>query len=329
MVGILILNTGSPKSKGREDVKEFIGSMLSDPLVLTVPNLVRNTLAKRIIAPMRASDSAAHYSLIWDDEHNESPLICHSQKLADKLAETTGMPVEIAMRYGEPAIPDAFQKLKDKCATLHEVVVVPMFPQYAQSSYQTAVDAVCSYFIQKPHSFRLKIVSPYYNEPGYIKALAESLKSYVEKDYDRLVFSFHSLPLSHVEAGYNKGKDFDYVYQIKETVRLVTNELKIDPRKNRIVYSSAIGKKWLEPDLDETMRELAKDGVKKVIAISPGFPADNLETLYDIGIVARENFMQNGGEKFDFVACLNAENYWVEGLIRIITNKACILPVSK
>ncbi len=322
MKGILLLNTGSPNSKNREDVKYFIGAMLSDPLVMTVPDLIRNTLAKKIIAPLRASASAAHYSLIWDDEHNASPLIYNTQMLAKKLEESTGMPVEIAMRYCLPTIPDALNRLKERCATLHEVVVVPMFPQYAQSSYQTAVDAVGHCFYQKPHSFRLKILQPYYDEQGYIQALAKSLKPHVEKEYDRLVFSFHSLPLSHVEAGWKKGKDFDYVYQLKETVRLVTKELEIDPKKNRIVYSSAIGKKWLEPDLDKTMEELPGTGVKKVIAVTPGFPADNLETLYDIGIVARENFMKNGGEEFTFVPCLNAEDYWVEGLILIITGNS-------
>lgn len=321
MKGILIVNTGSPKSKNRADVKWFIGAMLSDPLVMTVPDFIRNTLAKRIIAPLRASDSAAHYSLIWDNVHDESPLIYNSRRLAERIEESTGMPVEIAMRYGEPSIIRAFQKLKEKCATLHEVVVIPMFPQYAQSSYQTVVDEIGRSFYQKPHSFRLKILEPYYNEAGYVHALSESLKPYVESGYDRLVFSFHSLPLSHVEAGWKKGKDFDYVYQIKETIRLVTKELGLDPHKNRLVYSSAIGKKWLEPDLNKTMRELPENGVRKIVVITPGFPADNLETLYDIDILAREAFLESGGEEFVFVPCLNYEDYWVEGLIKIVTSK--------
>lgn len=320
MKGILLVNTGSPKTKNKKDVKYFIGAMLSDPLVMSVPDWYREFLAKKIIANLRGSASTAHYELIWDNEHNESPLIYNMQQLANRLEESTGLPVEIAMRYGQPEIPTALNKLKARCATLHEVVAVPMFPQYAQSSYQTVVDAIGKCFYEKPYSFRLNILPPYYNESGYIQALAKSLKPHVEKEYDRLVFSFHSLPLSHVEIGFNKGKEFDYVYQIKETVRLVTKELGVDPKKNRIVYSSAIGKKWLEPDLDKTMEEFPSEGVKKVITITPGFPSDNLETLYDIGIVARKCFMGNGGEEFTFVNSLNAEDYWVEGLIRIITN---------
>lgn len=321
MRGILIVNTGSPKTKQREDVKFFIGAMLSDPLVMTVPDWIRNTLATRIIAPLRASSSAAHYSLIWDDDRQESPLLYNTNQLARKIEEETGMCVEVAMRYGVPSIPDALDRLTSKCPLLKEVVVVPLFPQYAQSSYQTVVDAIGSHFYKKPYSFRLKIVEPYYNDPNYIHALAESLKPHVEKGYDKLLFSFHSLPLSHVEQGWQKGKDFDYVYQIKETVRLVTKELNIDPKKNRIVYSSAMGRKWLKPDLNETIRQLPIDGAKRVITITPGFPADNLETLYDIGIIARENFIKAGGEDFVFVPCLNFDSYWVESLIRMVTNK--------
>lgn len=322
MKGILLINTGSPATKQREDVKYFIGAMLSDPMVMNVPDIFRNFLAKRIIAPFRASASSANYSLIWDNEHDASPLIYNMQLLAQKVEKSADIPVEIAMRYGEPNIKDAIDKLKKKCPNLDELIIVPMFPQYAESSYQTAVDAVLGYIEQNKFDFEVKVVPPYYEEFGYIQSLAKSLKPYVEKGYDRLVFSFHSLPLSHVERGWKKGKDFDYVYQIKETIRLLTKELDLDPKKNRLVYSSAIGKKWLEPDLNQTMKQLPVDGANRVIVITPGFPADNLETLYDIDILARDCFMKSGGKEFSFVPCLNAQDYWVDGLIRVITRKS-------
>ena len=321
MRGILIINTGSPKTKKRNDVKFFIGSMLSDPLVMTVPDWIRTTLATKIIAPLRASNSAAHYSLIWDNEHDASPLIYNTQQLANKIEESTGLPVEIAMRYVTPTIEEAFDNLIKRCPTLHEVIVVPMFPQYAQSSYQTVVDAIDKYFLSKSFPFRLKIVEPFYNKPEYIEALAQSLNPHIEKGYDMLLFSFHSLPLSHVDIGWKKGKDFDYVYQVKETVKLVTKNLNLDPKKNRIVYSSAIGNKWLKPDLNKTIAELGADGVKKMIVITPGFPADNLETLFDIDIEAKKTFFKAGGQDFTFVKGLNAEDYWVDGLIKLITKE--------
>lgn len=321
MKGVLIVNTGSPRSCNREDVKWFIGAMLSDPFVVSsVSDWFRPILAKRIIAPLRASKSASKYKLIWDKENDASPLIYNSLRLAEKIEESTGMPTEIAMRYGYPEIRLALQRLEEKCDHLHEVIVVPMFPQYAQSSYQTVVDAVATEFYKKAYKFRLKVIKPYYNHPCYISSIATSLKPYIEKGYDRLVFSFHSLPLEHVEAGFKKGKDFDYVYQIKETIKLVTKELNLDPKKNRIVYSSAIGKKWLTPFLDESMESLPKEGQKKIIVITAGFPADNLESIFDIDIEARDIFMKNGGEEFHFVKGLNAEDYWVESLIKIIVH---------
>lgn len=321
MRGIIIVNTGSPASKSREDVKWFIGAMLSDPLVLTVPDWMRNTLAKNIIAPFRASKSASHYSLIWNDSFKDSPLIHHTKKLAEKIEQETGMPVEAAMRYGNPTFEDALKKIEDKCPSLHEVVVVPMFPQYAQSSYQTVIDEIIRVFYKQAYPFRLKIIDPFYNDPAYIDALACSLRPYVSKPYDKLIFSFHSLPLSHEQTGQEKGKQFDYVYQIKETIRLVTKELNLDPHKNRVVYSSAMGKKWLEPSLSETMKNLPGQGKKNIIIITPGFPADNLETLFDIDIEARNIFMENGGENLEFVTGLNSEDHWVSAVIRMVTNE--------
>lgn len=321
MRGIIIINTGSPASKNKEDVKWFIGTMLSDPKVLTVPDWLRNTLAKNIIAPFRCSRSAKHYELIWDDKHNASPLMYNTLQLAKKIEEESDMPVEVAMRYGNPSIESALKNIQQRCPSLHEVVIVPMFPQYADSSYQTVIDEVGKVFYSNSYSFRLQILEPFYNNQAYIQALATSIKSFTEKPYDRIVFCFHSLPLSHEEKARKKGKDFDYVYQIKETVRLVTKELCIDPKKSRVAYSSAIGKNWLEPSVENTMQYLPQQGAKRIIALTPGFPADNLESLFDINIEARNIFMKNGGEEFHFVPCLNSEEYWVHAVIKMVIRK--------
>lgn len=321
MRGIIIINTGSPASVNKKDVEWFIGAMLSDPMVMTVPDWIRNTLACRLIAPLRASKSASHYSLIWGDKNQPSPLVRHTLRLAQKVEKEAEFPVEIAMRYGKPSIADALENIQEKCSSLHEVIILPMFPQYAQSSYQTVVDEVARVFYQKSYPFRLKIIEPFYNNPAYIEALATSLKPHIEKDYDRLVFSFHSLPLSHEQKAREKGKQFDYVYQIKETIRLVSKELKLDVRKNRLVYSSAIGNKWLEPSLTATMRNLPLEKNKNIIVVTPGFPADNLETLFDINIEARNIFLKNGGENFVFAHALNSEDYWVNAVIKMVTRE--------
>lgn len=319
MKGILLVNTGSPHTKSRKDVKAFVGDMLSDPYLMTVPDWFRPILVKGIILPLRQFSSTSHYSQIWDNEHNCSPLLYNMLQLAEKLEAYTEMPVEVAMRYGKPDIASAFRKLIEKDACLHEVAVLPMFPQYADSSYKTTVDEVGRCFFKRPHPFRIKIIDPYFNHPSYISALAESIRPFIQKEFDRLVFCFHSLPLSHIEAGWKKGKEFDYVYQTKETVRLVLKELDVDQRKMRLVYSSAIGSNWLKPDLDETMKTLPEEGHRKIVIVSPGFAVDNLETLYDVSLKAREIFMKSGGEEFSYVPCLNSSDYWVEEVTKIIS----------
>lgn len=318
MKGILLVNTGSPKNKNRKDVREFIEAMLSDPLLMTVPDWLRPILVKGIIGPLRQFKSARHYSLIWDNEHQSSPLIYHMQNLQLKLEKMTGQPVEIAMRYLQPDIPSAFEKLLIKNPRLHEVIVIPLFPQYAESSYQTVVDAVGKNYFAKHYPFRLRFIEPYFDNTDYIKSIAKSMSPFLANEYDMVLFDFHSLPLSHVEKGWKKGKEFDYVFQAKEIVRLVSKELNLDVNKVRTVFSSAIGKKWLKPDLDETVAQLARDGYKRLLTITPGFATDNLETLFDITINARKIFLKHGGMDLVFVPCLNSEDYWVEAIQNII-----------
>lgn len=319
MRGVLLINTGSPQTDERKDVKAFIRAMLSDPYVMTVPDWFRPILVNGIIVPFRQFVSTRHYELIWDKKKKDSPLLHQAKELARKIETLTEMPTEVAMRYGQPDVTTALQRLMAKEERLHEVVVLPLFPQYAESSYKTAVDFVGKQFYQSPYPFRLKFIEPYFNHPAYISALAQSIKPHISKDFDRLIFSYHSLPLSHVEEGWKKGKEFDYVYQTKETMMLVIKELDMDAKKTRLTYHSAMGSKWLGPDLDQITEESAKEGIKKLLVVAPGFAADNLETLYDINIKTRELFLSNGGDSFTFVPCLNSEDYWVEAVVRIIT----------
>lgn len=319
MKGVLLVNTGSPKTCTRKDVKFFIRAMLSDPYVMTVPDWFRPILVNGIIVPFRQFASTKHYELIWDEEIKDSPLLYQAKELARKLEEATDMPVEVAMRYGQPDVTAGLDHLMAKNNRLHEVIVLPLFPQYAESSYKTVVDFVGKQFFKRPYSFRLKFIEPYFNHSAYILALVQSIKPYTKEPFDKIIFSFHSLPLSHVEEGWKKGKEFDYVYQTKETIRLVINELGIDTKKTRLTYHSAMGSEWLKPDLDETVKELAEEGLKKILVVAPGFAADNLETLYDIKIKTKETFLQHGGTDFSYIPCLNCEDYWVDAVKKIIS----------
>jgi len=204
MRGILLINTGTPASKEKADVKKFICEMLSDPLVMGRPEWQSKFLARNIIAPFSASRSTEKYKQIWRKEEPEiSPLLYHMLKLSEKLEVRKGLPVEIAMRYGSPNIEDAFRKLEKKCPLLHEVVIFPLYPHYAQSTTQSSIDEIGRIFYMHPHSFRLKFVAPYYNHPAYINALVECARPYLE-NIDRLIFSYHSLPISQVESAWKR-----------------------------------------------------------------------------------------------------------------------------
>lgn len=239
------------------------------------------------------------------------------QMLAKTLETKKGIPVEIAMRYGEPDIMNAFKKLEQKCPLLHEVIVFPLYPHFSQSTTQTSKDTIGKIFYRHPHSFRLRFVEPYYNHPAFIGALVSSALPYLD-DIDRLVFSYHSLQVSQVEAAWRKGKEFDYVYQLKETNRLICEKSGFDLRHTLLLYASQRGNNWLKPFLNKDIADLPRLGWKKVAVMAPGFPVDNMETLFDIDIEARKLFMEAGGEKFVFIPSLNHNEVWVEAIWKII-----------
>lgn len=293
--------------------------MLSDPLVMGRSEWLSGILARNIIAPVSVAKSLEKYSLIWRKEPPEiSPILYYMQKLAAALETAKDVPVEIAMRYGEPDIRQAFKKLEEKCPLLHEVIIFPLFPHYAQSTTETAVAEIGKIFYKHPHSFRLKFVEPYFNHPAFIQALAAHAKPYLD-DIDKLVFSYHSLPVDQVEHAWEKGKEFDYVYQLKETNRLFCEKLNFDPHNTFLLYASQRGKNWLKPFLNTDIGDLPKLGWKKVAVIAPGFPVDNLETLYDIDIEARKLFMNAGGERFTFIPSLNDDEKWVDAIWKIVS----------
>lgn len=321
MRGILLLNVGTPADCSKPAVERFIGDMLSDPLVLDKFKLGSKLLARQVIAPLSAAKSLEKYSLIWrKEEPTMSPILYYMYELCKKLEKQKNTSVEIAMRYGSPTIENAFEALIKKEPQLTEVVIFPLVPHYAQSSTQTLIEEVKRIYKNNTYPFELKIVKSYYNHPAFIDALSTHVKKYLPVDFDRFVFSYHSLPVHQVERAWKKGKEFDYVYQLKETNQLLTKELGISMNKTLLLYSSQRGKSWLKPFLNTDIGDLPKHGWKNIAVIAPGFPVDNLETLYDIDIEARKLFMKAGGEKFVFIPSLNAEDYWIDALWKIISD---------
>lgn len=319
MRGILLVNMGTPHDCTRKSVQHFIGEVLADPLVMGKPKWMSHILAKYIIAPLSSRKSFGKYKQIWLQEPTPaSPLLYNMQKLAAALEKKKNIPVETALRYGEPNIESGLKNLEKKCPLLHEVIIFPLYPQYAQSTTQSIVDETARLFFQHAHSYRIKFVEPYYNHPAYINALAKNARKYME-GINKVVFSSHSLPVSQITAGWKKGKEFDYLFQLKETIRLLCDKLQIDSQHALLLYSSQRGKNWLKPFLNTDIGDLPKLDWKKIVVISPCFPTDNLETLYDIDIEARELFMRAGGEKFVFVPSLNDNDEWVDAIWEIIS----------
>lgn len=317
MKGILLVNIGTPAVCSKTAIGKFMGDMLSDPLITGMPEWISRFLARKIIAPFSSGRSLNKYRQIWrKEEPLISPLIYNMQKLAQSLEEKKNIPVEIAMRYGEPTIEQGLKRLEKRCPLIHEVIIFPLYPHYAQSTTQTTIDEIGRIFYKRAHSYRLKLVEPYFNHPAFINALVKNAAPYLE-DIDKLVFSYHSLPVDQVEAAWKKGKEFDYVYQVKETNRLFCEKIKIPLQYTLLLYASQRGNNWLKPFLVTDIADLPRLGWKRVAVIAPGFPVDNLETLFDIDIQAREIFMKAGGEKFVFVPSLNYSDDWIEAIWKI------------
>lgn len=294
MRGILLVNIGSPASCHKADVKTFIGDILSDPLVTGKAEWWSKFLARNIIAPLSATGVAKKYQQVWrSEEPFTSPLHHYTRRLAQALEKNKGIPVEVATRYGEPDFTSAVRELERKCPLLHEVIVFPLYPHYAQATTRTTIEEIGRLFYSRPHSFRLKFVNPYYDHPALIHALATQAAPYLG-EIDRLVFSYHSLPVAQVEAAWKKGKEYDYVYQVKEIYRLLCEKTGFDVKKTLLFYSSQRGRRWLKPFLNSDIDDLPDLGWKRVAVMAPGFPIDNLETLYDVNIEARELFMNAG-----------------------------------
>lgn len=320
MKGLILVNIGTPASCCKTDVEDFIGEMFSDAHVLGQSEKVSKFLAHKVIAPLSKNKSLKKYTQIWrKEEPTISPLLYYMRCLAEKIESQKNIPVEICMRYGKPDFETALQQLEKKCHRLHEVIIFPLYPQYARTTTQTTIDAIGKEFYKVNHPYRLKIIRPYYNHPAYIEAVSKHALPYLDQKFDKWVFCYHSLPLKQVEEGWKRGNEFDYVYQLKETNRLIANELRISPKDIILLYASHQNSNWLKPFLSTDIKDLPKLGWKKITAIAPGFVTDNIDTLYNIDIEARNLFLDAGGEEFTFIPSLNDSEYWVDAIYKIIS----------
>lgn len=328
------MNLGSPDSTEVSDVRKYLNEFLMDERVIDQPYWKRFLLVKGIITPFRAPKSAHAYSKVWTKDG--SPLIVITKQLRTALQKLTRMPVEIAMRYGNPDPKVAFDKLNSMPEPPEEVILVPLYPHYAMSSYETAVVQAMEIYKKHNYSFRISILPPFYKETQYIDALAESMREHINKPFDHLLFSYHGLPQRHLEKTDPTGNHcfsnanccaIDsiahktcYRHQVITTTHLVAEKLQISKEKYSISFQSRLGKGWLEPFTDVRLQELPKEGVKNLLVVSPAFVSDCLETLEELVMVGKETFIEAGGSSYDVIPCMNIQSQWVEGLMEMIKN---------
>ncbi len=324
---IILMNLGSPDSTNVKDVKKYLTEFLMDERVIDKPYLLRSLLVKGIIVPTRAKNSAEAYSKIWTDEG--SPLIVISKQLQQEVQKNFEVPVELVMRYQNPSSTYVLDKLHKENPQLKEIILLPLYPHYAMSSYETAVEDIRKVYQKKKYAFILKTIKPFYNNEEYIYALSESISPYLQNDYDKILFSYHGLPERHIMKSDVTGHHclqvnrcchidspahkFCYRHQTITTTELVTNALNIPQEKVEQTYQSRLGRDpWLLPSTQERLPQLPKEGIKKLLVVCPAFVSDCLETLEEISIQARETFLNAGGESFQFIPCMNTQSQWVQ-----------------
>jgi ferrochelatase len=331
--GIILMNLGSPDSTEVSDVRNYLKEFLMDKRVIDSPYLVRSILVKGLITPFRAPKSAEAYESIWTEDG--SPLVSITRQLREAVQELVDQPVEIAMRYGKPDMKTAYDRLVSKHPDIEEVVLVPLYPHYAMSSYETAVAHAKTVHRKCKYSFRISVVKPFYNNHDYIEALTASIKPYIADNNTHLLFSYHSIPERHILKNditgehclqspnccdvYSPCQKYCYRHQCLETTKLVVKELGLTPDRYSNSFQSKLGRsEWLKPATTARMEQMPKEGIKNLLVVCPSFVADCLETLEEIAIREKENFLNAGGENFAYIPCMNVQPLWVKTVVRLI-----------
>ena len=336
--GLLLINLGTPDSPRPADVRKYLNEFLSDPRVLDIHPLERWLLLHLKILRTRPRESGKAYEKIWTDRG--SPLRFHSRDLVEKIRERLGpeTPVTLGMRYGEPSIRSALEKLRD--AGAGRIVVFPLYPQYSSAATGSSLEKVFDCAAELWNVPYLQVVPPFYDHPAFIDACVAVARPFFEEGtHERVFFSFHGLPERHVKKSDDTGSHclaredccgniveanrHCYRAQCFATARLLARGLGISEDKRIVCFQSRLGRDpWIRPYTDELIVSEARAGRKKALILSPAFVADCLETLEELGIRAAESWKENGGEQLTLAPCLNATDIWADAAIRIARETA-------
>ncbi|MES2643259.1 MAG: ferrochelatase [Myxococcota bacterium] len=324
--GVLLLNLGTPDAPETGAVRRYLREFLMDGRVLDIPTPARWILVNLLITPTRSPKSAKAYRAVWLKDG--SPLLVYSRAIVSAVEKELGEHVTLAMRYGNPSIEAAIAELGE----VDRIVVVPLYPQYASSSTGTALEALFAALSKRAFVPPVSVLPPFFDDPGFLDAQAALARPMVA-GADHVLFSYHSLPERHIKAasstcelttrccvpGSGKVPPYCYRAQCLATTRGLVSRLGLAEGAFSESFQSRLGREeWLKPATDKVVPELARRGVKRLTVVCPSFVADCLETLEEIGIRAREEFLAAGGEELRLVPCLNGDPTFAAALARRI-----------
>jgi len=330
--GILLVNLGSPDSTNTKDVRKYLDEFLMDERVIDIPYWKRYLLIKGIILNTRPKKSAKAYKKIWWKEG--SPLVVISERFKEKVAEKLHIPVALGMRYGSMTIKDGIQQLHDE--GVQEILLVPLYPHYAMSSYETVVEKAKEINRDSFPNIKMDVLPVFYNNIDYIKVMSANLKRQLEGfNYDHILFSYHGIPERHIlksdttkshckiddnccNTG-SKAHRTCYRHQCFETTKAIVNILDLKEGSYSNSFQSRLLKDpWLKPYTDFELEKFPKEGKKNLAVITPAFVADCLETLEEIAMEGKNEFLKAGGETYKHIPCMNDNDDWVDVMVNWI-----------
>ena len=316
-IGVLVSNLGTPEAPTKQKLRPYLKQFLSDPRVVEVPKVIWWCILNLIILNIRPKRSAEAYSTVWTEDG--SPLLTHTKNqaagIAEKLKEKYGdnVIVDYAMRYGQPSVSKAVENLLEQGA--RKIVVLPLYPQYCASTTGSTFDALAEDFTQRRWLPDLRFISHYHDNPEYIKCVADKIRKHWESHEraDKLIFSYHGIPKRYLMNG------DPYHCECHKTTRLVAAELGLEGSDYMTTFQSRFGREeWLKPYTDHTLKALPEQGVKSVQVVCPGFSADCLETIEEIGEENREYFEEAGGERYEYIEALNNDEQHIQMLVNLV-----------
>lgn len=340
-IGVLLVNLGTPDSYHPLDVFRYLNEFLTDQRVIDFPWLKRQFLVRGLIVPFRYRQSAQQYKELWTEEG--SPLLIHSRAVQKKLQASLGSQfhVSLAMRYQNPSIASALEELQQ--LQLKEIIILPLFPQYASATTGSVHQKVMHVIQHWPVIPALSFINSYPDHPAFIRALVEKGQEYPIESYDHILFSFHGLPerqIRKIDAQHHcfsqtcchtltQHNQFCYKAQCYATSRALAHQLNLSPSRYTICFQSRLGKDpWIQPYTSNVVAQCAKQGYKRLLVFCPAFVCDCLETIYEINQEYGKDFRHLGGEHLQLVEGLNSHPAWISALTSLILER-CVSNKNK